>query len=49
MKVRRDFGDEDAAVGCWNCSKMATQVRPMARPEPFSVCSSFGLPLGSGR
>ena len=28
----------------WKFSRIATKVRPTARPEPFSVCSSSGLP-----
>src|SRR5690606_2910924 len=31
--------------GCWWFSRTATSVRPTARPEPFNVCTSSGLPL----
>ncbi len=29
---------------CWYCSRMATTVRPMATPLPFSVWARRGLP-----
>ena len=28
---------------CWCCSRIATSVRPVARPEPFRVWSSRGF------
>jgi hypothetical protein len=29
---------------CWPFSRMATQVRPTARPLPLRVCAKAGLP-----
>jgi hypothetical protein len=34
---------------CWFCSRIAMMVRPIASPDPFSVWTSRGFALGSGR
>src|SRR5690606_11835310 len=49
MYPRRASGTSTEPSACWFCSRMATSVRPIARPEPLSVCAKRGLAFGSGR
>ena len=44
MKGRSADGTVTEPSAFWKFSRIATSVRPTARPEPFSVCTSAGLP-----
>ena len=49
MKGRSTSGTITVPSSCWYCSRIAINVRPTARAEPFSVCARRGFALGSGR
>src|ERR1700704_2095696 len=45
MYSRRAPGTVTDPSAFWQFSRIATRVRPTARPEPFSVCTGSGLPF----
>src|SRR6266850_8111594 len=44
MYSRKALGTVTDPSAFWQFSRIATRVRPTARPEPFSVCTSSVLP-----
>ena len=49
MEVSVASGTFTLPSSCWHCSRIATSVRPIARPDPLMVCTGCGLVLGAGR
>src|SRR5437879_12324000 len=45
MYSRRALGTVTDPSAFWQFSRIATRVRPTARPEPFRVCTASGLPF----